>query len=137
MAMAAMPAGVGFGEAVVREGAWYADTILQAFQLRPGHSILIYRASGAIGSTAVELAKSYGARVTAVVATRHLHLVRSLGADRAVDYTAQDFSQIGETFDFVFDAVGKTTFFRLRPLLKPKGSSQRRIVGPGVRIRCS
>jgi NADPH:quinone reductase-like Zn-dependent oxidoreductase len=129
-AMAAMPAGVGFGEAVVCEGAWYADTNLQAFQLRPGHSILIYGASGAIGSAAVQLAKSYGARVTAVVATRHLHLVRSLGADRAVDYTAQDFTQIGETFDVVFDAVGKTTFFRCRPLLKPEGVFAATDLGP-------
>ena len=120
-AIAAMPVGVGFGQAVVCEGAWYADTYLQAFGLKPGHGILIYGASGAIGTAAVQLAKSYGAKVTAVVATPHLELVRTLGADRAVDYTAQDFTQIGETFDFVFDAVGKTTYFRCRRLLKPKG----------------
>ncbi len=120
-AMAAMPAGTRFREAVVCEGAWYADTNLQALRLAPGHSILIYGASGAIGSAAVQLAKSYGANVTAVVATRHLDLVRSLGADRAIDYMAQDFTHIGETFDSVFDAVGKTTFFHCRRLLKPQG----------------
>ena len=129
-AIAAMPAGTRFGEAVVCEGAGYADTNLQAFRLKPGHSILIYGASGAIGTAAVQLAKSYGAKVTAVVATRHLGLVRSLGADRAVDYTAQDFTQIGETFDFVFDAVGKTTFFRCRRLLKPEGVFAATDLGP-------
>lgn len=106
-AMATMPARARFGDAVVSEGAWYADTNLQAFHLKPGHSILIYGVSGAIGTAAVQLAKSYGAKVTAVVAARHLDLVRSLGADRAVDYTAEDFTQIGEAFDCVY----------LRPLI--------------------
>jgi NADPH:quinone reductase-like Zn-dependent oxidoreductase len=129
-AMAAMPAGTRFGQAVVCEGAWYADTYLQAFHLHAGHSILIYGASGAIGTAAVQLAKSAGAKVTAVVATRHLDLVTSLGADRAVDYTAQDFTQIEETFDFVFDAVGKTTYLRCRRLLKPAGVFAATDLGP-------
>jgi NADPH:quinone reductase-like Zn-dependent oxidoreductase len=129
-AMAAMPAGVGFGEAVVCEGAWYAHTYLQAFHLKPGHSILIYGASGAIGTAAVQLAKSCGARVTAVVATRHLELVKSLGADRAVDYTAQDFTRIDDSFDVVFDAVGKTSFLRCRRLLKPTGVFAATDLGP-------
>ena len=129
-AMAALPAGTRFADAVVCEGAWYAHTYLQAFRLQPGHSILIYGASGAIGTAAVQLAKFHGAKVTAVVATRHLDLVRSLGADRAVDYTAQDFTQIGETFDCVFDAVGKTTYFRCRRLLKPEGVYAATDLGP-------
>ncbi|MHC1743258.1 MAG: NAD(P)-dependent alcohol dehydrogenase [Syntrophobacteraceae bacterium] len=129
-AMATMPAGADFGAVVVCEGAWYADTYLQAFRLKSGHRILVYGASGAIGTAAVQLAKSYGARVTAVVATRHLDLVRTLGADRAIDYTAEDFTQIGETFDFVFDAVGKTTFSRCRRLLKPEGVFAATDLGP-------
>lgn len=129
-AMAVMPTGARFGEAVVCEGAWYADTYLQAFHIKPGHSILIYGASGAIGTAAVQLAKSYGAKVTAVVAMGHLDLVKTLGADRAVDYTAEDFTKIGETFDFVFDAVGKTTFFRCRRLLKPDGVFAATDLGP-------
>lgn len=129
-AIATMPTGMCFGEAVVCEGAWYADTYLQAFRLGPGHSILIYGASGAIGTAAVQLAKSYGAKVTAVVATPHLDLVRTLGADRAVDYTVEDFTRIGDTFDFVFDAVGKTTFFRCRRLLKPDGVFAATDLGP-------
>jgi len=107
--IAALPAGLGFAEAVVCEGAFYADGCLKALRLEPGHRILIYGASGAIGTAAVQLAKAHGADVTAVVATRHLDLVRSLGADRAVDYTAEDFTRISERFDFVLDAVGKRT----------------------------
>ena len=129
-AIAAMPVGARFDQAVVCEGALYADTNLQAFGLKPGHRILIYGASGAIGTAAVQLAKSYGAEVTAVVATRHLDLVKSLGADRAVDYTAEDFAQIGETFDFVLDAVGKTTYFRCRRLLGPGGVFAATDLGP-------
>mgnify|MGYP003393730724 FL=1 len=95
-ATALMPAGAAFGQVVVCEGAWYADTNLQALGLKAGHNILIYGASGAIGTAAVQLAKSYGAKVTAVVATQHMELVSKLGADRVIDYTAQDFTQIGE-----------------------------------------
>jgi NADPH:quinone reductase-like Zn-dependent oxidoreductase len=120
-AFALMPPGVGFHEAVVCEGAWYADTNLQAVGLRPGHKILIYGASGAIGTAAVQLAKSYGADVTAVVATRHLELARSLGADQVIDYTVQDYTRIDEIFDFVFDAVGKASYFQCRRLLGPQG----------------
>lgn len=129
-AIAVMHVGAAFNEVVVCEGAWYADTYLRGFRLKPGHRILIYGASGAIGTAAVQLAKSYGARVTAVVATRHLDLVRTLGADRAVDYTAEDFTQINETFDYVFDAVGKTTYFRCRRLLKPEGVFAATDLGP-------
>lgn len=129
-AIAAMPAGLRFDEAVVCEGAWYADTYLRRFRLRPGHRILIYGASGAIGTAAVQLSRSYGAEVTAVVATRHLDLVLSLGAARAVDYTAEDFTQIGETFDFVLDAVGKASFFRCRGLLRPGGVFAATDLGP-------
>jgi NADPH:quinone reductase-like Zn-dependent oxidoreductase len=99
-------------------------------RVKPGHRILIYGASGAIGTAAVQLAKCYGAEVTAVVATQHLDLVKSLGANRTVDYTAQDFTQIGETFDSVFDAVGKTTFFRCRRLLRSGGVFTATDVGP-------
>ena len=128
---AAMPAGVRFGEAVVYEGAFHADTILRKFGLKAGHKILIYGAFGAIGTAALQLAKSYGAEVTAVAAARHLDLVGSLGTDRAVDYTAEDFGQIGETFDFVLHAVGKTTYFRCRKLLKPDGVFAATDFGPG------
>jgi NADPH:quinone reductase-like Zn-dependent oxidoreductase len=120
-AVATMAAGARFDEAVVCEGAFYANSVLKIINLEPGQTILIYGASGAIGTALVQLAKAAGATVTAVVATRHLELVKTLGADRAVDYSREDFTHIGERFDCVVDAVGKTSFFRCRRLLKPGG----------------
>lgn len=128
--IATMPSGLSFKEAVLCEGAWYAGTYLRRFHLRAGHKILIYGASGAIGTAAVQLAKAHGAEVIAVAATQHIDLVKSLGADRVIDYTASDFTQIGETFDFVLDAVGKTTYFRCRGLLKPGGIYAATDLGP-------
>jgi NADPH:quinone reductase-like Zn-dependent oxidoreductase len=128
--VSAMPSGKRFHEVVVCEGAWYADTCLKKFKLEPGHRILIYGASGAIGTSALQLSKIYGAQVTAVVSTPHVDLARQLGADRVVDYTAEDFTKIGESFDFVLDAVGKTSFFRCRPLLKPEGVFAATDLGP-------
>src|SRR5271170_4041325 len=117
--VATLPAGASFDEAVVCEGAFYANAVLKIIDLKPGQKILIYGASGAIGTALVQLAKAAGATVSAVVATAHLELVKTLGADRAVDYTCEDFTRIGERFDCVVDAVGKTSFFRCRRLLKP------------------
>ncbi len=129
-AVSVMPQGKHFQDVVVCEGAWYADTYLKAFDLQSGHKILIYGASGAIGTSALQLSKIYGAEVTAVVSTPHLDLATSLGADRVVDYTVEDFTRIGACFDFVLDAVGKTSFFRCRPLLKPKGVFAATDLGP-------
>jgi NADPH:quinone reductase-like Zn-dependent oxidoreductase len=128
--VATMPAGTRFDEAVVCEGAFYANAVLEKIKLQPGHKILIYGASGAIGTAMVQLAKANGATVTAVVSTRHLELVKSLGADRVVDYTAEDFTRIGQTFDCVVDAVGKTSYFRCRKLLKPNGVFTATDLGP-------
>jgi NADPH:quinone reductase-like Zn-dependent oxidoreductase len=128
--IAIIPANTHFDEAVVCEGAFYANSGLRKFHVGRGHKILIYGASGAIGSAAVQLAKAQGAEVTAVVATRHLGLLKSLGADRVIDYTAEDFTRIGESFDFVFEAVGKTSFFRCRKLLTPDGTFMATDVGP-------
>ena len=129
-AVAVMPPGTPFAEAVVGEGAWYANTYLERFGLAPGHRILIYGASGAIGTSAVQLSKARGAVVTAVAPTPHLELARRLGADRVVDYTVEDFTQLGERYDFVLDAVGKTTYFQCRPLLKPSGVFAATDLGP-------
>jgi NADPH:quinone reductase-like Zn-dependent oxidoreductase len=125
-----MPEHARFDEVVVCEGAFYANAGLQQFHVGRGHTILVYGASGAIGTAAVQLAKAYGAGVTAVVATRHLELARSLGADAVIDYQAGDFTRVGERFDFVLDAVGKASFFRCRKLLKPDGRFMSTDVGP-------
>jgi NADPH:quinone reductase-like Zn-dependent oxidoreductase len=129
-AVAAMPAGLRFDEAVVCEGAFYANAVLRRINIKPGQKILIYGATGAIGTAMVQLAKSSGARVTAVVATRYVELIKSLGAEHAIDYTSEDFTRSGETFDFVVDAVGKTSFFRCRKLLKPGGVFAATDLGP-------
>jgi NADPH:quinone reductase-like Zn-dependent oxidoreductase len=129
-AVAALPNNVGFNEAVICEGAWYADNNLEAFGLKKDQSILIYGASGAIGLAALQLSKARGAKVTAVAATRHADLIRSLGADRFIDYTQEDFTAIGETFDFILDAVGKTSYFACRKLLKPNATFAATDLGP-------
>jgi NADPH:quinone reductase-like Zn-dependent oxidoreductase len=120
-AIAPLPANLRFAQAVLCEGAFYASPIIEHFALRPGHRILIYGASGAIGTAALQLAKDRGAEVTAVVAGRHLGLARALGADRAVDYTTEEFDRLGRDFDFVLDAVGKLGVGRWRGWLAPAG----------------
>lgn len=119
--IAHMPSNLRFDQAVVCEGAFYANPAIEHFALKPGHRILIYGASGAIGTAALQLAKYRGAEVTAVVAGRHLGLARSLGADLTVDYTTDAFDQLGPSFDFVLDAVGKLGIRRWRRWLKPGG----------------
>jgi NADPH:quinone reductase-like Zn-dependent oxidoreductase len=125
-----MPAGMRFDEAPVCEGAYYANATVTSFGLKAGHKILIYGASGAIGVAAVQLAKYSGAEVTAVVASRHLELARSLGADRVIDYATAEFRQLGRDFDFVLDAVGKMTVRQWRRLLKADGRFAVTDLGP-------
>lgn len=120
-AIAAMPSNLRFDQAPICEGAYYANPTVEHFGLKPGQRILIYGASGAIGTAGLQLAKDRGAEVTAVVAGRHLDLVRALGADRALDYATPAFDQLGRDFDFVFDAVGKLGIGRWRRWLKPGG----------------
>lgn len=128
--IATMPKNTTFSEAVLCEGIWYADGLLRKFQLQPGDKILIYGASGAIGVMALQLAKAYGADVTAVVATRHIELAKSLGADRVIDYTSEDFTATEATFDFILDAVGKISYFQCRKILKATGSFSAADLGP-------
>jgi NADPH:quinone reductase-like Zn-dependent oxidoreductase len=120
-AVAPMPSNLRFDQAVLCEGAYYASGSIEHFDLGPGHRILIYGASGAIGTAALQLAKARGAEVTAVVAGRHLELARSLGADHVVDYTTDAFDRLGPSFDFVLDAVGKLGIGRWRRLLRRGG----------------
>lgn len=127
-AIALLPEGTDFLTAVVCEGAWYASGSVGS--MRDGQSALIYGASGAIGSAAVQLAKAQGVTVTAVVGPEHMALARELGADRVIDYTAQDFTAIGDTFDMVMDAVGKTSYFECKRLLKPDGVYRATDLGP-------
>ena len=99
-----------------------ALTWLRPADLRKGQRILIYGASGSIGTAGVQLARYFDARVTAVCNTKNLELVRSLGADEVIDYTQEDFTKNGQTYDVIFDAVGKHSFRRCRDSLKRGGS---------------
>ena len=120
--IAHMPAGLSFEEAApICDGALNALMCLKQADLRKGRTILIYGASGAIGTAGVQLAKHFGADVTAVCSTKNLELVRSLGADRVIDYTKEDFTKNGQTYDVIFDAVGKHSFKRCRGSLEPGG----------------
>jgi len=121
-ALANKPVGMSYEEAAaVCDGASQAlDTLRQA-DVREGRRVVIYGASGSLGSAAVQLAKHFGAHVTAVCGTDHVELVRSLGADEVVDYRQQDFTKNGQTYDAIIDAVGKYSFRRGRRSLKPGG----------------
>ena len=120
--LARKPAGMTSEEAAaVCDGASTALSCLRGANLRRGQKILIYGASGSIGTAAVQLAKYFGADVTAVCNTKNVELMRSLGADEVVDYLQEDFTKNGERYDVIFDSVGKHSFRRCRRSLKPGG----------------
>jgi NADPH:quinone reductase-like Zn-dependent oxidoreductase len=120
--LAPMPVGLTFEEAAaVCDGAVLALGCLRRVGLRQGRRILIYGASGSIGTAAVQLARHFDAHVTAVCNTKNVETVRSLGADRVIDYTQEDFSKNGETYAVIFDAVGKHSFRRCKGSLTPGG----------------
>jgi NADPH:quinone reductase-like Zn-dependent oxidoreductase len=121
-ALAHKPAGLSFDEAAaVCDGAIIALAAMRKADPREGRSLVVYGASGSIGTAAVQLARYFGAHVTAVCTTENFELVRSLGADEVVDYTQEDFTENGRTYDAIFDAVGKHSFRRCRRSLKPGG----------------
>jgi len=116
------PAGISFEEAAaVCDGGLNALWCLRLADLGKGQRILIYGASGAIGSAGVQLAKYFGADVTAVCSTKNLELMGALGAHRVIDYTHEDFTRNGQTYDVIFDAVGKHSFRRSKGSLRPGG----------------
>jgi NADPH:quinone reductase-like Zn-dependent oxidoreductase len=103
------------------EGAFYAATQVYRLKLQGGQKALVYGATGAIGSSYVQFLKYFGVYITAVCRIENKELVSSLGADKVIDYTTQDFTKDNERYDFVFDAVGKSSFFKCKKLLKKKG----------------
>ncbi len=107
--------------APMTEGAHYALNNIRAAKIRQGQHALIYGATGAIGSAAVQLLKHFGTIVTAVCNTKNVELVKSLGADFVIDYQTQDFTQTENKFQFIFDAVGKSSFKQCKSLLTEKG----------------
>jgi NADPH:quinone reductase-like Zn-dependent oxidoreductase len=129
--LALIPASLTYSQAApATEGSHYALADIRKANIRAGQSVLVNGATGAIGSAAVQLLASDGVHVTAVCDTAHLELVRSLGAERVIDRTAEDFTQDQQRYDVVFDAVGKSSFGRCRRLLKPHGVYMSTDLGP-------
>ena len=121
-ALTTMPENISFDKAAaLTEGAHYALVDIRAAKIERGQNVLVYGATGAIGSAAVQLLKHFGAIVTAVCNTKNVELVKSLGADTVIDYQTQDFTKTENKFEFIFDAVGKSSFGQCKPLLTEKG----------------
>jgi NADPH:quinone reductase-like Zn-dependent oxidoreductase len=120
--LAKKPAGMTFEEAAsVCDGAILALTCLRRAGIHSGQRVLIYGASGSIGTAAVQLARHFDAHVTAVCNTKNIETVRSLGADEVIDYTKEDFTKNDARYDIIFDAVGKHSFRRSRRVLNRGG----------------
>ncbi len=116
------PANMSYTEAAAASyGPMTALNLLRKVDIQPGQKVLINGASGGIGSAAVQLAKHYGAEVTGVCSTPRLELVKSLGADAVIDYTQEDFTQNGQTYDLIIDILGKSSFSRCKGSLTPNG----------------
>ena len=120
--VAIKPGNVTYEEAaVVPYGALIALNLLRKANVQRGEKVLIHGASGGIGSAAVQLIKHYGAEVTGVCGTPRLGFVRALGADKVIDYTVEDFTQNGETYDLIFDVLGRSSFSRCKNSLTENG----------------
>ena len=103
------------------EGAHYAYTFIQKAAIQSGQKILINGSTGGIGSALLQFVRQYDVQITATCNTKNIKLIQSLGADKIYDYTKEDFTNDNDTYDFIFDAVGKSTFGKCKPLLKEKG----------------
>jgi NADPH:quinone reductase-like Zn-dependent oxidoreductase len=126
-----MPPGLSFEDAAaVPDGTSEALGSLRKAETGPGQRLVIYGASGSLGTAAVQIAKHLGAHVTAVCNTKNVEIVRSLGADEVIDYTKEDFTKSGEQYDAIIDAVGKYAFYWGRRALKPGGIYVETDLGP-------
>lgn len=120
--IALMPSSMNFDEAAaVCDGMMLAINYIRAIDFKSKPKILVNGASGSIGSAAVQLAIYYGGEVTAVCSPKSAELMQSFGVKRIIDYTSEDFTQTNEQYDVVLDSVGKSSFFKCKKILKPKG----------------
>jgi NADPH:quinone reductase-like Zn-dependent oxidoreductase len=122
-ALATMPAGVSYEEAAATTASALAALhFVRKANIQKGQKVLVNGASGALGTFVVQLAKNSGAEVTGVCSTVNLELVKSIGADAVIDYSKEDFTRNGQTYDVIFDAIGKSSFARCKGALKRKGT---------------
>lgn len=132
-AITTMPKNMSYAEAAaICEGPWLALFMLRKMKITRGQRVLINGGTGSIGSSAVQLAKYFGTHVTAVCDTKHLEFVKSLGADEVINYTHEDFTKRSASFDLVFDAVGKSTYFKCKQILAENGIYVSTEFGPYV-----
>jgi len=128
-----MPQGVSYEQAAATlEGVHYAYNFINKVDLKKGDKVLVNGASGAIGSALVQLLRYWEAEVTAVANTKNMALMKSIGASTVIDYQKEDFMKIDDTFHYVFDAVGKSTFSKCKPLLKNSGVYISSELGPYI-----
>lgn len=126
-----IPEGVAFKEAAASlEGAHYAYSFIKKVEIQPGQRVLINGATGAIGSALLQFVRQYDVQIAATCNTQNIELIRSLGADEVFDYTQEDFTTKGGEYDFIFDAVGKSTFGKCKPILAKNGTYISSELGP-------
>jgi NADPH:quinone reductase-like Zn-dependent oxidoreductase len=136
-AVAPMPGSVSFAEAAALADATALYFLRDKAVLRPGQSVLINGASGAVGAAAVQLARHFGAPVTGVCSGPHAGLVRKLGAESVIDYTRTDFTRAGRRYDVIFDVAGKSSFLRCRGVLRSGGVYLTTAPSPAIMVQMS
>jgi NADPH:quinone reductase-like Zn-dependent oxidoreductase len=136
-ALAIKPANISYEKAAsVPNGALTALPFLRdKGKIQNGQSVLIYGASGSVGSAAVQLARYYGAHVTGVCSSSNLEWVRSLGADRVIDYTLEDFTENGKIYDIIFDTIGRLSFSECKDSLTEDGSYLATVPTPAIMLQ--
>lgn len=128
-----IPDGISYEQAAASaEAAHYAYNFINKVNIKADDNVMLNGGTGAIGSAALQMLKAMGVTVTATCRTQHIDLVKTMGADRVIDYLQSDFTQDEEQYDYVFDAVGKSTYGKCKRLLKPKGVYISSELGPGA-----